>query len=495
MYRVNHLIGGEAVDTSCEESAIFNPSTSRQIGTVLHGGVAEVDSAVAAAGAAFKTWSQTGLQYRADLMLKVRELLVQRQAELVDLVMTEAGKTRDDAAAEVGKGLEILAYTAGIGTWYGTGLTRNIASGVDTYDARYPIGVIAAVSPFNFPVMIPVIQSAMAIACGNTVVVKPSEKVPSAFRLIADIFLIAGLPKGVLNVVNGGRIVVERFTEHPDIAGVTFVGSTAVAKKVRVAGVMNDKRVQAFGGGKNHMIVLPDADLDVAADAAVSAAYGAAGQRCMAISVVVAVGGIGDQLVAKIKSRISSIVVGSVHDDDVQLGPVISQESMSKINAFISVAEQEGAFLAVDGRELNRTCDGWLVGASLVDHVRPGMSIYENEVFGPVLSVVRAETFDEAMNVANQHSMGNGAAIFTRDGAAARQYVDGIEAGMVGVNIPIPVPAFMHSFGGWKDSAFTETKLFGPQSLTFLTRMKAVVTRWPDPAKSSVNLGFLQNKS
>jgi malonate-semialdehyde dehydrogenase (acetylating)/methylmalonate-semialdehyde dehydrogenase len=372
--------------------------------------------------------------------------------------------------------------------------TQNVSSGIDVVDARYPIGVVTTVSPFNFPVMIPLVQCAMALACGNTVVAKPSEKVPSAFRLIAEIMHKAGVPSGVLNVVNGGREVVEAMIEHPKVAGLSFVGSTPVAKHLRIKGIENDKRVQAFGSGKNHMIVLPDANLDMAADAAVSAAFGAAGQRCMAISVVVAVGNIGDQLVAKIAQRIPGIKVGSTADKDVQLGPVISSESKQRIHAFIDGAESSGATLAVDGR-MQEDQEGWLVGATLVDHVKPGMPVYDNEVFGPVLSIVRASTYEAAMDIVASHPLGNGAAIFTRDGGAAKRYADDIQAGMVGINVPIPVPPWSHSFGGWKGSAFTDSKVSGPESLNFHTRVKAVVSRWPDPAESKVDLGFLKTDS
>ncbi|MDA8920639.1 aldehyde dehydrogenase family protein, partial [Porticoccaceae bacterium] len=393
--------------------------------------------------------------------------------------------------AEVDKGIEGLAYAASVGSWLRSATTQNVSSGIDVVDARYPIGVVTTVSPFNFPVMIPLVQCAMAIACGNTVVAKPSEKVPSAFRLIAELMHRAGLPSGVLNVVNGGREVVESMIEHPSVAGLSFVGSTPVAKHLRIRGIENDKRVQAFGSGKNHMIVLPDAELDMAADAAVSAAFGAAGQRCMAISVVVAVGDIGDQLVTKIAQRIPDIVVGSTADAAVQLGPVISPESKQRIHGFIEGVESSGASLIIDGR-LQDDQDGWLVGASLVDHVKPGMPVYDQEVFGPVLCVVRASTYKEAMDIVASHPLGNGAAIFTRDGGAAKRYADDIQAGMVGINVPIPVPPWSHSFGGWKASAFTDSKISGPESLNFHTRIKAIISRWPDPAESKVDLGFLK---
>jgi malonate-semialdehyde dehydrogenase (acetylating)/methylmalonate-semialdehyde dehydrogenase len=488
---INHFINGAAVAEGGYPSDLFNPSTGSKIGTVLNGGADELDLAAQAAHTAFQSWSTTGLGYRANVLLACRQQVMDHRDELIEICVVEAGKTFADAAAEVDKGIEGLAYAASVGSWLRSATTQNVSSGIDVVDARYPIGVVTTVSPFNFPVMIPLVQCAMAIACGNTVVAKPSEKVPSAFRLIAELMHKAGLPSGVLNVVNGGREVVEAMIEHPKVAGLSFVGSTPVAKHLRIRGIENDKRVQAFGSGKNHMIVLPDADLDMAADASVSAAYGAAGQRCMAISVVVAVGDIGDQLVAKIAQRIPDIVVGSTADSAVQLGPVISRESKQRIHDFIEGAERSGASLVVDGR-VQDDQDGWLVGASLVDHVKPGMPVYDKEVFGPVLSIVRASTYQEAMDIVASHPLGNGAAIFTRDGGAAKRYADDIQAGMVGINVPIPVPPWSHSFGGWKASAFTDSKISGPESLNFHTRVKAITSRWPDPAESKVDLGFLK---
>ena len=489
---VNHFVNGEAVSVGGYSSDLFNPSTGAKIGSVLNAGAQELGAAAQAAHKAFGSWSAKGLGHRAEILLACRQMILEHRDALIEICTLEAGKTFADASAEVDKGIEGLAYGASMGSWLRSATTQNVSTGIDVMDARYPVGVICTVSPFNFPVMIPLVQCAMAIACGNTVIAKPSEKVPSAFRLIAELMHKAGLPAGVLNVVNGGREVVEAMIEHPQVAGLSFVGSTAVAKQLRIKGIENDKRVQAFGSGKNHMIILPDADLDMAADAAASAAFGAAGQRCMAISVVVAVGNIGDQLVAKIAERIPNIKIGPASDRDVQLGPVISSESQQRINNLIDGVEASGAKLCVDGR-LGDEQEGWLVGATLVDNVKPGMPIYDNEVFGPVLSVVRASTYKDAMEIIASHPLGNGAAIFTRDGGAAKHYADNVQAGMVGINVPIPVPPWNHSFGGWKDSAFTDSKISGPEALNFHTSVKAVVSRWPDPSGSKVDLGFLRN--
>ncbi|MEM8937590.1 MAG: CoA-acylating methylmalonate-semialdehyde dehydrogenase [Pseudomonadota bacterium] len=485
---VDHYIKGEPVNSYTEKEDLVNPSTGDVSASVLYGGASEVDAAVAAAKEAQKSWARSGLVARGEMLLEVRELMRRDRDTLIDFCINEGGKTRNDAIAEVAKGIETLSFNSAVSSWYNTRLTQNVSGGVDTHEARFPIGVVAAVAPFNFPVLVPMLQTGMALACGNAVVVKPSEKVPSSMRHIAEYFAQAGFPDGLVNVVNGGRAVVERMIEHPDVAGLTFVGSTPVAKALRVRGVELDKRVQAFGSGKNHMIVLPDADLGMAADAAVSAAYGAAGQRCMAISVLVAVGDIGDELVAKIKERIPNVRLGSALDDNTELGPVISAQSRERIHEFIEQAAPGGAEVVVDGRLDNPV--GNLVGATLVDHVTPGMRLHDEEVFGPVLSVVRAETYEDAMQIVDDHPLGNGAAIFTRDGGAAREYTHDIRAGCVGVNVPIPVPIFSHSFGGWKGSAFTETRLSGPEAMAFHTRIKTITTRWPDPSTSRVDLGF-----
>ncbi len=490
MKHVGHFIAGSIVGNVEQTSPIFDPATGLQTAHVTIANAAEIDSAVAAAKEAQPAWAATGLQFRADMMLKLRDAIKRGHADLTGILMAELGKTRSDAAAEVDRSIEVLGQAASVGSWYGSTISPGVSRGVDVQEIRYPIGVVAAISPFNFPVMIPILQSAMSIVCGNTVVMKPSDRNPSASLRIAQLFQEAGLPDGVFNVLMGDRKSVDRLLEHPDVAGISFVGSTPVAKYVRTKGVANNKRVQAFGGGKNHMVVLPDADLDMAADAAVSAAFGAAGQRCMAVSVVVAVGSVGDALVEKIAARLPGLKVGSPTLPASQLGPVITADSRARILSYLDKAEGEGARMVVDGRLYQAENTGWYVGPSLVDHVRPGTSLHQDEIFGPVLSVVRVQSYDEAAAVLAGHPLGNGAAIFTRDGGAAKRFIDETEAGQVGVNIPIPFPVFFHSFGGWKDSSFTETKLFGPGALNFCTRSKTVSIRWPDPSSSAIDLGF-----
>lgn len=489
MRHVGHFIGGET-SSAHHGSKIFNPSNGQHTAIAAIGTSADVDRAVAAARAAFATWSSVGLQHRASMMLDMRRALQDSRDEIVGIVIAELGKTVADATAEVDRAIEVLGQLASVGSWYGGAYSPNVSRGVDAVEVRFPIGVVAAISPFNFPVLIPVVQSAMAIACGNTVVLKPSDRDPSATLRLAEIFSCAGLPNGVLNVVLGGKEVVDHLIEHSDVAGVTFVGSTPVAKAIRIAGVSRNKRVQAFGGGKNHMVVLPDADLDLAADAAVSAAYGAAGQRCMAVSVLVAVGGIGDALVTKINERLTKLQTGNAANPATEVGPLISGESRDRIATYLAKAEAGGASLVADGRNVLMEDGGWFLGPSLVDNVRPGMALHSDELFGPVLSVVRASSYADAIAVIGAHPLGNGAAIFTANGSLARRFVDEVEAGQVGVNVPIPFPVFFHNFAGWKDSAFTETKLFGPGAIAFHTRTKTVSARWPETAASQVDLAF-----
>jgi malonate-semialdehyde dehydrogenase (acetylating) / methylmalonate-semialdehyde dehydrogenase len=487
MKHVGHFIAGEpfSIDSG---SQILNPSNGRPTAIAAIGTSADVDRAVAAARAAFPAWSSLGLQHRATVMLDLRRALQVARDELVGIVVTELGKTVADAGAEVDHAIEVLGQLASVGSWYGGAFSPGVSRGVDAMEVRFPIGVVAAISPFNFPVLIPVVQGATAIACGNTVVLKPSERDPSATLRVAEIFSRSGLPPGVLNVVLGGKAIVDHLIDHPDVAGISFVGSTPVAKAIRIAGVSRNKRVQAFGGGKNHMVVLPDADLNLAADAAISGAYGAAGQRCMAVSVVVAVGGIGDALVTKIKDRLTKLRTGNPDEAGTEVGPLITAESRDRVASYLANAESDGASVVADSRDVVAKEGGWFLGPSLVDHVRPGMALHSDELFGPVLSVVRAANYEEAVAVIAEHPLGNGAAIFTGDGGLARRFVDEVEAGQIGINVPIPFPVFFHNFAAWKDSAFTETKLFGPGAIAFHTKTKTVSARWPGTNATTIDL-------
>jgi malonate-semialdehyde dehydrogenase (acetylating)/methylmalonate-semialdehyde dehydrogenase len=370
------------------------------------------------------------------------------------------------------------------------GFSEQASTGVDVYSIRQPLGVVAGITPFNFPAMVPMWMFANAIATGNTFVLKPSEKDPSVALLLAELLKQAGLPDGVFNVVHGDKVAVDRILEHPDISAVSFVGSTPIAKYIYSTGTANGKRVQALGGAKNHMIVLPDADIDMAADAAVSAGYGSAGERCMAISVVVAVGDVGDKLVDAIAARLPKLKVGPGTDPDAEMGPLITREHRDKVASYVAGAPTEGASVVVDGRENDLPADGFFLAPSLIDNVTPGMKAYDDEIFGPVLSVTRVATYEEAVRLINDHQYGNGTAIFTRDGGAARQFQFDIQVGMVGINVPIPVPVAYYSFGGWKASLFGDSNMYGPAGIDFYTRTKTVTSRWPDPATSSVDLGF-----
>jgi len=493
MYKVDNFINGEASLDSSESSSIINPSYGTEIGEVLYATKDSANAAVESAYEASKVWAKTGLSFRAELILKFRQGIINRSNEIVDICISEAGKTRPDAEAELDRAVQALTHAAGVQHFYPSNYSQNVAGGIDIADLRFPIGVIAGVGPFNFPILIPILHSAMALVTGNTYIAKPSEKVPSISRLYADIWKEAGLPDGCYNVLNGEKEIVELLVRHEKVDGLAFIGSTAAAKSLKMLGVDHNTKVQALGGGKNHMIVLPDADLDMSADAAVSASFGAAGQRCMAVSVVVAVGDIADELISKIQSRMPDLIMGVTDDEKTQLGPVISQANKDRIYSFIDSAEPDGASLVVDGRNRSNSLEGCFVGPTLIDNVKPGMSVYENEIFGPVLCFVRAKTYDEAMQITHSHQLGNGAALFTRDGGVAKKWSEEIQAGSVGINVPIPLPTYAHSFGGWKDSGFSETKAFGPSSIDFYTKTKSLTTRWPDPAESKVDLGFPRN--
>jgi malonate-semialdehyde dehydrogenase (acetylating)/methylmalonate-semialdehyde dehydrogenase len=486
--KVSHFIDGEELSSDAV-TTIFDPSSGTPIAVAAIGTSTDVAQAVNAARAAFPGWSSLGLQQRATIMLDFRSSLQGARHKIIDIIISELGKTQADAAAEIDRAIEFLGQMASIGSWYGSAFSPGVSRGIDATEVRFPIGVVAAISPFNFPVLIPIVQSAMALACGNTVIMKPSERNPSATAYIAQ--MLAGfLPRGAVNLVLGGKAVVNDLVKHPDVAGISFVGSTPVARWIRETGISHNKRVQAFGGGKNHMVVMPDADLDLAADAAISGAYGAAGQRCMAVSVVVAVGPIGDTLVTKIRERLLVLRTGDPKLPDTEMGPLITAESRDRLTAYLTGAAAEGAKVVVDGSTTAPTGGGWFLRPSLVDHVRPGMRLHTDELFGPILSVVRAASYAEALTIIHGHPLGNGAAIFTGDGGTARRFVNDVEAGQIGVNIPIPFPVFFHNFAGWKDSAFTETKLFGPGALAFHTRTKTVTARWPHSSPTKVALAF-----
>ena len=491
MYTIDHWISGQRVaGASGKTGPVFNPATGQQQGEVALASVAEVDKAVAVAKEAFSTWRSSSLSKRADILFAFRQIVHSRRDETANLVSQEHGKVPSDAAGELARGLENIEFACGIPQMLKGSYSEQVSSGVDVYSLRQPLGVVAGITPFNFPAMVPMWMFANAIATGNTFVLKPSEKDPSVSLLIAEMLAEAGLPPGVFNVVNGDKVAVDRILEHPDIQAVSFVGSTPIAQYIYATGTAHGKRVQALGGAKNHMIVLPDADIDMAADAAVSAGFGSAGERCMAISVVVAVGDVGDKLVDAIAARLPKVKVGPGTDPDAEMGPLITGEHRDKVASYLAGASGEGATVVVDGREADLPSDGFFLGVSLVDKVKPGMKVYDDEIFGPVLSVVRVDTYEEAVDLINRHQYGNGTAIFTRDGGAARQFQFDIQVGMVGINVPIPVPVAYYSFGGWKASLFGDANMYGPAGVDFYTRTKTVTSRWPDPSTSSVDLGF-----
>ena len=490
MNRISHWIDGKVSEgTSGREGAVYNPASGEQAAAVDFASVDEVDSAVASARAAFPAWRATSLSRRAEVMFRFRELVDANRKEIASLLTSEHGKVLSDALGEVARGLENVEFACGIPHLLKGGYSEQAATGVDVYSIRQPLGVVAGITPFNFPAMVPMWMFANALACGNTFVLKPSEKDPSASMLLAELLATAGLPPGCFNVVHGDKVAVDRILEHPDIAAVSFVGSTPIARYIYETGTKNGKRVQALGGAKNHMLVLPDADLDMAADAAVSAGYGSAGERCMAISVVLASESIADDLVGKIAERIPSIKVGPGNEPDNEMGPLITGEHRDKVRGYVDGAASDGATVVVDGRD-DVPAEGFFLKPTLLDNVAPGTPAYDDEIFGPVLSVVRVHDYDEALHLINDNPYGNGVAIFTRDGGAARRFEFDVNVGMVGVNVPIPVPVSYYSFGGWKSSLFGDTHMYGPEGINFYTRGKVVTSRWPDPATSTIDLGF-----
>jgi malonate-semialdehyde dehydrogenase (acetylating) / methylmalonate-semialdehyde dehydrogenase len=490
MKRISHWIDGRVVDgTSGRTGPVWDPATGAQQAEVDFASATEVDAAVGAAKAAFPGWRRTNLSRRAEVLFRTRELLDANRKEIASIITAEHGKVLSDALGEVARGLENVEFACGIPHLLKGGHSEQASTGVDVYQLRQPLGVVAGITPFNFPAMVPMWMFANALACGNTFVLKPSEKDPSTALFLAELLHQAGLPPGCFNVVNGDREAVDRILEHPDVEAVSFVGSTPIARHIYETGTGNDKRVQALGGAKNHMLVLGDADLDMAADAAISAGYGSAGERCMAVSVVVAVDAVADDLVDRIRSRIPAIVVGPGSASDSDMGPLITGEHRDKVAGYIEGAPGEGATVVVDGRE-GAPSDGFFLNPSLLDHVGPDMACYRDEIFGPVLSVVRVPSYDEGLALINANPYGNGTAIFTRDGGVARRFQFEVEVGMVGVNVPIPVPVAAYSFGGWKDSLFGDQHMYGPEGIGFYTRSKVVTQRWPEPDESQIDLGF-----
>ncbi len=490
---VPHWIGGKASPSrSGRRGPVWNPATGELQAEVDFASAAEVDEAVASAAAAAPAWGATPLGRRAEVMFKLRELVDARRREIARIITLEHGKTFSDALGEVARGLENVEFACGIPQLLKGGFSEQASTGVDVYQIRQPLGVVAGITPFNFPAMVPMWMFANAIACGNAFVLKPSEKDPSVSLLLARLLQEAGVPDGVFNVVQGDKAAVDRLIEHPGVKAISFVGSTPIARAIYEACTRQGKRVQALGGAKNHMVVLPDADLGMAADAAVSAAYGSAGERCMAISVVVAVGAAAEPLIAAIRERIARIRVGAGLEEGNEMGPLITREHRDRVAAYVAAAESEGAAVAVDGRDGVSGLPGFFLRPTLIDRVKPGMRCYDDEIFGPVLGIARVDTYAEAVRMVNANPYANGTAIFTRDGGAARRFQTEVEVGMVGINVPIPVPVSYYSFGGWKASLFGDLHMYGPEGVQFYTRSKVVTARWPDPAGSQVDLGFPQ---
>jgi malonate-semialdehyde dehydrogenase (acetylating)/methylmalonate-semialdehyde dehydrogenase len=481
--QINHFIAGASAPGRSERySDVFNPATGAVVAQVALASVQEVDKAVAAARAAFPDWSETSPLRRARVMFKFKELLEQNHDKLAALITREHGKVFSDAKGEVVRGIEVVEFACGIPHLLKTSHTDNIGGGIDNWNLRQPLGVVAGITPFNFPVMVPMWMFPVALACGNCFILKPSERDPSASLLIADLLKQAGLPDGVFNVVQGDKLAVDALLAHPDVQAVSFVGSTPIAEYIYTEGARRGKRVQALGGAKNHLVVMPDADLDQAVDALIGAAYGSAGERCMAISVAVAVGDIADRLVQRLAERAAALKIGNGDQADSEMGPLVTGVHKAKVEAYIAKGVEEGAKLLVDGRGLRVAGheNGFFVGGTLFDHVTPEMTIYKEEIFGPVLAVVRVPDLARAVELINAHEFGNGVSCFTSDGGVARAFARQIQVGMVGINVPIPVPMAWHSFGGWKRSLFGDHHAYGEEGIRFYTRYKSIMQRWPD---------------
>jgi malonate-semialdehyde dehydrogenase (acetylating) / methylmalonate-semialdehyde dehydrogenase len=491
---IPHWVDNKPYERPERTGDVFNPATGEVQAKVCFASPAVVDEVVESSWKASQSWRHASISKRTKILFAFRELVAKHAGEIAKLLTLEHGKVTGDAMGEVQRGLEVIEFACGIADLQKGEFSENVSTEVDTYSIRQPLGVVAGITPFNFPAMVPMWMYPIAIACGNTFILKPSERDPSAANFCAQLFAEAGLPPGVLNVVHGDKVAVDRLLEHPKISAVSFVGSTPIAQYIYETGTRHGKRVQALGGAKNHMIVLPDADMEWAADAAVSAGYGSAGERCMAISMLVGVGAAADKLVPLLKERIAKLKVGDGLDPASEMGPLVTKAHLEKVRGYVDAGVREGATLVSDGRTLavSGRPGGFFLGPCLFDHVKPGMSIYKDEIFGPVLSVTRVATYDEAIALVNKNPYANGVAIFTNDGGAARKFQHEIEVGMVGINVPIPVPMAYYSFGGWKASLFGDLHIYGRDGVHFYTRTKAITSRWPDPRHRGVDLGFPQ---
>ena len=488
MNLIQHYINGKIYKgSSSRKGKVFNPATGAQESEVILGTKSDLDHAVENAKEAFEKWSQVTPLQRARIIFKYKELIEKNYDELTKLIVSEHGKVYEDAKGSLTRGLEIVEFACGIPQMLKGEFTENVGTNIDSWSMRQPLGVCAGITPFNFPAMVPMWMFPMAIACGNTFILKPSEKDPSCSIRLAQLFSEAGLPNGVLNVVNGDKEVVDSILTNKDIKAVSFVGSTPIAKYIYENAAKNEKRVQALGGAKNHCVVMPDCDMDQAVNGLMGAAYGSAGERCMAQSVAVAVGGIGDKLVEKLSKKVEALKVGPGLDKNSEMGPLVTKEHLEKVKGYVDLGVKEGAKLVVDGRNLKLQGyeNGFYIGGCLFDHVKKEMRIYKEEIFGPVLSVVRVKTFEEASKLINDHEYGNGVSIYTRDGDAGRTFASKIQVGMVGINVPIPVPMAFHSFGGWKRSLFGDSAMHGMEGIKFYTKLKTITSRWPSGIRSN----------
>ncbi len=487
MNLIEHFVEGKIVSgVSDRKGKVFNPAIGKQESEVRLGSKQDLDLAVQKAKKAFETWSKITPIQRARIIFKYKEIIEKNSDLLAKMIVSEHGKVYEDAKGSLTRGLEVVEFACGIPQMLKGDFTENVGTNIDSWSIRQPLGVCAGITPFNFPAMVPMWMFPMAIACGNTFVLKPSEKDPSCPLKLAELFSEAGLPDGVLNVVNGDKEVVDAILEHKDISAVSFVGSTPIAKYIYENAAKNEKRVQALGGAKNHCVVMPDCDLDQAVNGLMGAAYGSAGERCMAQSVAVAVGNVGDKLVDELSKKVEALKIGPGMDKNSEMGPLVTKEHLERVRGYVDLGIKEGADLVVDGRDIKLQGyeDGYYIGGCLFDNVKKDMRIYKEEIFGPVLSVVRAKDFDEALNLINDHEFGNGTSIYTRDGDAGRTFANQIKVGMVGINIPIPVPVAFHSFGGWKRSLFGDQHMHGPEGVRFYTKLKTITSRWPSGVRS-----------